>query len=335
MNRRATVFLTHDPNALRVYYGEAALAALRELAAVRLNPAGRLLATDALIEAAAGCQLVVGDVNTPAEAALFDALPDLVAFHRCAVDRYTIDVAAASRNGVLVTNASPGFASSVAELVFGLMIDLARGVSGAVAEYRAGRIPAQRMGVQLDGATLGVIGHGSIGAHVAAVGRAFGMTVLVHDPHKTVAEPGIRQTGLDELLAASDFVVLLAVATDETRHLMNAARFAAMKRTGLFVNAARPMLVDEAALAQALQAGTIAGAALDVGSAPEMMPPPALARLPNVIATPHIGGLTPAATGAQAMQTVDQARAVLAGQMPENALNPEHATRLARLRRAP
>ncbi len=300
-----TIFLTHDPNALRVYYGDAALAALRQLAEVRLNPTGRLLETDALIDAAAGCELIVGDVNTPAEAALFDALPDLVAFHRCAVDRRTIDVEAASRNGVLVTNADPGFASSVAELVFGLMIDLARGVSDAVAGYRAGAIPPQRVGVQLGGATLGVIGYGSIGTHVAAIGSAFSMTVLVHDPYKEVAESGIRQTGLDELLAASDFVVLLAVATEETRGMMDAARFAAMKRTAYFVNVARPMLVDEAALADALQAGRIAGAALDVGSAPEMMPPVELARLPNVLATPHIGGLTPAATGAQAMQTVE------------------------------
>ncbi len=181
-----------------------------------------------------------------------------------------------------------------------------------------------------DGATLGVIGYGSIGTHVAAVGRAFGMTVLVHDPHKTVADPGIRQTGLDELLGASDFVVLLAVATEETRGMMDAARFAAMKPSAFFVNVARPMLVDEAALAEALAQGRIAGAALDVGSGAEMMPPVELGRLPTVIATPHIGGLTPAATGAQAMQTVEQARAVLAGRMPANALNAEHASRLSR-----
>jgi D-isomer specific 2-hydroxyacid dehydrogenase, NAD binding domain len=153
-----------------------------------------------------------------------------IAFHGCA----------ASRNGVLVTNASPGFVEAVAELVFGLMVDLARGVSEEVAEYRAGRMPAQRMGVQLAGATLGVIGHGSIGARFAAYGRAVGMTLLVHDPHKRLAEPRIRQAGIDELLAASDFVVLLAVATEETRHLMNAARFAAMKPAAYFVNASHP-----------------------------------------------------------------------------------------------
>jgi D-3-phosphoglycerate dehydrogenase / 2-oxoglutarate reductase len=327
-----TVFLTHDPGALSVYYGDAALAALRDVAEVRLNTSGGLLGTQALADAAAGCELIVGDVNTPAEGALFDALPDLVAFHRCAVDRRTVDVAAASRNGVLVTNASPGFVESVTELVFGLMIDLARGVGDAVAEYRAGRTPAQRVGAQLAGATLGVIGYGRIGARVAALGRAFGMTVLAYDPYKAIGEPEIRQTGLDELLAASDFVVCLAVASEETNHLMNAARFAAMKPTAFFVNVSRPVLVDEDALAAALKSGRIAGAALDVGSAPEMMPPVALGRRPDVIATPHIGGLTPQATQAQAMETVEQVRAVLAGRMPQNALNPEHATRLARFR---
>ena len=114
--------------------------------------------------------------------------------------------------------------------------------------------------------------------------------------------------------------------------MMNAARFAAIKPGAFFVNAARPMLVDEAALADALGTSRIAGAALDVGTAPGMMPPVALATLPGVIATPHLGGLTPQATQAQALETVEQVRAVLAGRMPHNALNPEQATRLSRFR---
>jgi D-3-phosphoglycerate dehydrogenase len=192
------------------------------------------------------------------------------------------------------------------------------------------------VGVQLAGATLGVIGYGRIGVRVAALGRIFGMSVLVHDPHKTVGEPDIRQTDIDELLTASDFVVCLAAATEETHGLMNADRFAAMKPTAYFVNVSRPSLVDEDALAAALKSGRIAGAALDVGSGPEMMPLVALGHRPDVIATPHIGGLTPQATQAQAMETVEQIRAALSGRVPHNALNPEHATRLARFRdRAP
>jgi D-3-phosphoglycerate dehydrogenase len=323
------IFLTHDPAALGNYYGETALAALRALAEVRLNPKGRLLTTDELIEAARGAEIIVGDVNTPAEAALFGALRDLVAFHRCAVDRRTIDLDAASRNGVLVTNASPGFVNSVTELIFGLMIDLARGITDAAVTYRVGAIPPQRIGVQLAGATLGILGYGSIGSFTAEVGRALGMNVLVHDPFKTVPAPGIRQAGMEEILADSDFVVCLVVATEQTRHLMGADAFARMKPGAFFVNVSRPLLVDEDALEAALVEGRIAGAALDVGSDPGMMPPPRLAGLPNVIATPHIGGLTPTATQAQALETVEQARAVLAGLMPHNALNPQHARRLA------
>ena len=327
-----TAFLTHDAETRRIYYPEAALSQLGEIVEVRTNTTGRLLDSEALIDAAAGCELIIGDVNTPAEAALFDALPDLVAFHRCAVDRRTVDVEAASRVGVLVTNASPGFVSSVTELIFGLIIDAARGISAATMAYRAGAAPAPSLGVQLAGATLGILGYGSIGVFTAEVARSFGMTVLVADPYKTVSDPEIRQTAMEELLAESDFVVCLVVANEETRHLMNAEAFARMKSSAVFINVSRPLLVDEDALHAALVEERIAGAALDVGSAPGMMPPSELAALPNVIATPHVGGLTPAATAAQALETVEQVRAVLAGRMPHNALNPERADRLARFR---
>jgi len=126
------IFLTHDAEFRANYYGARALAGLRELGEVRLNESGAPLATDALIAAAAGCQIIVSDRATPGEAALFDAAPDLVAFLRCAVDIRTVDLPAASRNGVLVTNASPGFVDAATELVFGLMIDLARGGIGVL-----------------------------------------------------------------------------------------------------------------------------------------------------------------------------------------------------------
>ncbi len=215
-----------------------------------------------------------------------DADQRLVAF-RCAVDLVVtgaIDVDAASRNGVLVTSASRALLRLSPRWPSALR-STSPAACHVVTEYRAGRMPAAPWAYSSP-ARRSASSHGSIGARAAGLGRAFGMTVLVHDPQKTVAEPGIRQTGMDELLAASDFVVLLAVASDETRHLMNAARFAGMKPTAYFVNVSRPMLVDEEALASALRFGQIAGAALDVGSAAEMMPPVVLGRLPNVVATP-------------------------------------------------
>jgi D-3-phosphoglycerate dehydrogenase len=327
----ATIFLTHDAEMLRNYYGDKALAGIRALGEARLNPTDTPLPTAALIEAAKGCEIIVSDRNTPGEAALFDNSPELVAFLRCAVDVRTVDVAAASRNGVLVTNASPGFVDAVAELVVGMMVDLGRGVTRYATAYHRDAEPDIRRGRQLAGGTLGVLGYGSIGRRVAVLGQALGMTVLVSDPYETVDDPGIEQVDLPAVLERADFVVCLVVATAETENLMNAAAFARMQRSAYFINVSRGNLVDEAALMDALESGRIAGAALDVGRAPDQMPSAHLARLTNVIATPHIGGLTPEAIEAQALETVEQVKALVSGRLPHNAINPDQAMRLARL----
>lgn len=119
---------------------------------------------------------------------MFAQLPELVAFVRCAVDIRNVDVGAASAAGVLVTRASPGFVDSVAELTIGLMVDLARGISDATLAYRAGQAPAVRMGRQLRGSTLGIIGYGHIGTRLAQLGLALGMRILIDDPHVKVVE---------------------------------------------------------------------------------------------------------------------------------------------------
>jgi D-3-phosphoglycerate dehydrogenase len=249
---------------------------------------------------------------------------------RCAVDVRNVDVAAASRAGVLATRASAGFVPAVAELILGFMIDLARGITRATTDYRAGRAPTVEVGRQLHGATLGVIGHGAIGRRLAGLGLALGMRVLVADPHVDAVAEGLERVRLDELLARADFVVCLAIATDATENLMNADAFARMKPTAYFVNASRGGLVDEAALAAALDRRQIAGAALDVGRAPDQMPSPALAARADVIATPHVGGLTPEAASHQAFETVRQVAEIVSGRAPPGSLNAERATRLAR-----
>ena len=325
------ILLTHTPEKRANYYGDKALAGLRELGEVRLHEGDEPLDEAHLIAAAKGCAVIVSDRATPGYARLFAEAGDLVAFVRGAVDIRTVDVEAASRAGVLVTRASPGFVAAVAELTLALMIDLARGVSDHVAAYRAGLPPQPRMGVQLAGATLGVIGYGAIGRRLARLGRALDMRVLVADPYVTAVESGVAQVALDELLAQADFVVCLAVATEETEKLMGAAQFARMKPGAYFVNVSRGDLVDEAALAEALWDGRIAGAAMDVGRAPDQMPTPALARLPNVIATPHVAGLTPQSIQHQALETVEQVRRIVRGEAPEGAVNADRATRLKRL----
>ena len=326
------ILLTHADEARAHYYGEEALARLRELGDVRLNESSEPLAASQLIELAGGCQVIVSDRATEGPAAVFEQLPELVAFVRCAVDIRNVHVGAASANGVLVTRASPGFIDSVAELVVGFMVDLARGVSDATIAYRAGVQPAVRIGRQLRGSKLGIIGYGHIGTRLAQLGIALGMQVLVSDPYVQVVEPELKQTDLGTLLVEADFVVVLAVATAETEKLIGAEELGWMKPSAVLINVARGDLIDEAALETALLEGRIAGCALDVGRAPDQMPSPNLARLPNVVATPHVGGLVPQAIAHQALETTRQVAEIVQGRAPPGAVNPEHATRLARLR---
>jgi len=325
-----TILLTHTPDMRRNYYGDKAVAGLAALAPMRFHEVETPLAGATLIAAAEGCRIIVSDRQTPGDAAIFAALPDLVAFVRCAVDIRNVAVAAASAAGVLVTHASPGFVQSVAELVVGYMIDLARHVTPAAATYHGGCIPEARRGVQLRGSTLGILGYGAIGRYLADLGVALGMSVLVADPFAKVEQSGIAQTDMPNLLARGDFVVCLVVANEQTENLMNDAAFARMKPTAYFINVSRGNLVDEAALTRALEGRLIAGAALDVGRAPDQMPSPDLARRADVVATPHIGGLTPPAIEHQALETVAQVAEILKGRIPKGAANPDSATRLVR-----
>ena len=306
------------------YYGTRALAGLRELGEVKLHLGAEHLEGGALIRAAADCDLVVSYRQSPAPAALFAALPRLVAFQRCAVDIRNVDVAAASRAGVLVTQASAGFVPAVTELVLGFMVDLARGVSASALGYRAGAVPVPSTGRQLAGSTLGIIGYGAIGRRLAATGVALGMRVLVCDPYSKADAPGVEQVALEQLLNGSDFVVPLAVATEETENLMGAAQFEQMKPGAFFINVSRGGLVDEAALVRALGSGRVGGCALDVGRAPDQMPSPELAMRNDVIATPHLGGLTLPAIEHQSLETVAQAAEILKGRAPKGAMNAEH-----------
>jgi D-3-phosphoglycerate dehydrogenase len=328
------IFLTHTPDMLANYYGERALAALRELGDVRLNGTAQVLDGQGLAQAAAGCEIIVSDRQTAGPAEFFALTPDLVAFLRVAVDIRNIDVAAASRAGILVTHATPGFVESVAEMAIGFMIDLGRAITPAAEVYHAGGVPDARMGRQLLGSTVGIIGYGAIGQYLAPLCAALGMTVLIHDPFKTIAQPNLHQAQFGELLARSDFVICLAIANEQTENLMNSPAFLQMKKSAYFINLSRGNLVDENALTAALDNKTIAGAALDVGRAPDQMPSLALAARSDVIATPHIAGLTPNAAEHQAFDTVNQVKDLIAGRMPPGAANPGTATRIVRLKRA-
>ena len=321
------LLLTHTPHMRQHYYGERALAGLRELVEVRLHEGDEALDPAALVAAARDVDIILADRLTTGPGEIFAQLPGLKAILRCAVDIRNIDVEAASAAGVLVTRATPGFVASVCELALGYLIDLSRGISRATAEYQAGRAPEARMGRQLASSTLGIIGYGAIGRQLAPLAAALGMTVLIADPYAAVEDARFAHVSFEDLLARSDYVLCLAVATEETENLMGRDAFARMKPSAFFLNLSRGNLVDEAALAVALSDGTIAGAALDVGRAPDQMPTPALARLPNVIATPHVGGLTPPAIEHQALDTVGQVAALVRGEVPPGAVNHDRWTR--------
>jgi D-3-phosphoglycerate dehydrogenase / 2-oxoglutarate reductase len=320
----AKVLLTHTPQARRQYYGERSLNGLQTLAQVILHEGEDALDTAGLIEAARDVDIIVADRLTEGPGEIFPRLPKLRAFVRCAVDIRNIDVEAASSAGVLVTRAGPGFVPSVAELAIGFLVDLSRGISRAAADYHSGRMPEVMMGRQLAGSTLGIIGYGSIGRYLAEITKVLGMEILVADPHATVSAQGIHHVPLGELLERSDYVVCLAVANESTENLIGEAVLARMRPDAFFINMSRGNLVDEAALATALRENRIAGAAMDVGRARDQMPTLDLAKLPNVIATPHIGGLTPPAIESQSLETVRQVEAIIAGEVPEGAVNAEH-----------
>jgi D-3-phosphoglycerate dehydrogenase len=322
------ILLTHSPEAMANYYGERALAALRQAGEVVRNNKPHSLEGEELINAANDCDLIVSYRQSPGPAELFERLPKLVAFLRCAIDIRNVDVAAASKAGVLVTQASAGFITSVSELVVGFLVDLSRGITRSAHLYHHGRVPKASMGRELKGSTIGVIGYGAIGKELVRVCRALGMRVLINDPYQQV-----ERVSLDQLLRESDYVVPLAVATAETENLIGKDALAKMKDGAYLINVSRGNLVDEAALEAALDSGRLAGCAMDVGRAPDQMPTPRLAARDDVIATPHTAGLTPQAIEHQSMETAAQAAEIVQGRAPKGAVNAQHWTRQALLRK--
>ena len=230
------VLLAHTPEMRRNYYGERSLKSLQALAEVILHQGEEPLDAAGLVRAASDADIIVADRMTEGRGEIFPQLPKLRAFVRCAVDIRNVNVEAASQAGVLVTRAGPGFIQAVAELALGFMVDLSRGVSRTTADYQAARKPDVRMGRQLAGSKIGIIGYGSIGRYLSELAKALRMEVLVSDPFVSVSDPAIKQVALGELLAVSDYVVCLAIANEQTENLIGAAALARMQRHAVFIN---------------------------------------------------------------------------------------------------
>jgi len=321
------VLLTHNRDLLSHFYSPKAVDLLRAIVDLRMNDSDAPLAGEALVAAAQGCQAIISDRLAAGPREVLERLRGVKAFIRCAVGIRNIDVDASSDNDILVCRCSAGYADAVAEHAIALMLDLARGIGADAARYHAGQARhAMTLRRQLAGAHVGVIGYGTIGRRIVDLALAFAMKVSVYDPYVTVRHGAVRAVGFHELLSEPDFIVCAAYATPETAAMMNADAFARMRKTAYFINISRGVLVDEEALERALTSGTIAGAGLDVGLGPDEQPSLSLARLPNVIATPHTAALMREPSEHQALETVDQVRAILEDRLPPHAVNAHRIT---------
>ncbi|MDM9560735.1 hydroxyacid dehydrogenase [Bordetella petrii] len=258
--------------------------------------------------------------------ALLERCPRLLCASTSGAGYDTVDVQACTERGVLVVNQAGGNAASVAEHAFGLMLAVARRIVESDQRLKAGGRFSREdlMGHELNGQTLGLVGIGHIGRRAARLGQAFGMRVLAHDPYLDDAEVrarGAEPVPLDELLASSDVVSLHCPRTAQTEGLFDAAAFRAMKRGALFISTARGGIHDEAALHDALAAGNLGGAGLDVWKVEPPPPSHPLLGLWNVVSTFHTGGVTHEGRRNVATMAAEQIRALCAGDRPGRIVN--------------
>jgi (S)-sulfolactate dehydrogenase len=252
---------------------------------------------DELLHRAAQCDAIIVRNRTQVRGALLDALKGAKVVGRLGVGLDNIDVPACKARGMQVIPATGANALAVAEYVIAMAMVLTRGAYLSTAQVAAGKWPRGPLsnGRETAGKTLGLVGFGSIGQLTAQLARGLGMSIIAYDPHLPsghAAWNGAKHVSLDELLAKADVVSLHVPLNDDTKNLMNTARLSQMKSTAVLINTARGGIVDEAALASALKAGKLGGAALDVFE-PEPMPAGSpLADAPNCILTPHIAGVS-------------------------------------------
>jgi len=281
-----------------------------------------------LTERIAGADGAMTMVSDPINELMLEGAPMLRVIANVAVGYDNIDLESASRRGIWVTNTPGVLAETVADFTFALLLSAARRVAESdrlTREHGWGAwSPTAFVGPDVFGATLGIIGMGEIGEAVARRARGFDMRVLYTSRTR---KPGLEQAGLaewasmDDVLANSDFVSLHTPLSPETRHFFGVRELAAMKRSAVLVNTARGSVIDQDALVEALQAGTIAGAALDVAE-PEPLPlDHPLYGFDNVLITPHIGSASLATRSKMARMAAENILAVFRGEEPPNPVN--------------
>ena len=260
--------------------------------------------------------------KVPLRAAAIAQLPDLKMVAIAATGSDNVDLAACRERGIVVSNIRNYSTVSVPEHCFALLLALRRNLRAYIADVEAGQWERSTRFCLLDhpigdlaGSRLGIVGYGALGKQVAHLARAFGMEVCATS-RSPIGDSGVIQLELDELLRTSSVVSLHLPLTEQTRHLIGARELGLMRRDALLINTARGGLVDEAALAEALQAGQLAGAGFDVQSKEPPLPdnPLLRLRLPNFILTPHVAWASGGAMQRLADMLVDNIEAWAAGQ---------------------
>lgn len=251
---------------------------------------------DALVDAIGGHEIVViMRERTPFPRSVFERLPRLKLLVTTGMRNASVDTAAAAEHGVVVCGTG-GLSTGTVELTWALILNLVRGVSTENASLRAGGPWQSTLGMDLAGQRLGVLGLGRIGAQVARIGLAFGMDVAAWSQNLTAQaaeRAGVRLAASKaELLESSDLVTIHLVLSDRTRGLLSRDELARMRPTSYLVNTSRAGIVDQPALIEALRAGRLAGAGLDVFDAEPLPADHPFRALPNVLATPHLGYVT-------------------------------------------
>jgi glyoxylate reductase len=307
-----------------------AIERLRNLGDVELNPDPLHIPTEAeLIAAVKRCDILFCLLHDRITAAVIRANPNLRAIATMTITPANIDVAAATERGIPVTTIpSVLLDDATADLAWALLMAVARRVAEADRKAREGIVPgAQSLyytAADVSGRTLGILGAGGVGKEMARRALGFKMPVLYHDPRRLTPEQecelNCTWASFEEVLRRSDFVSLHVALTEKTRHLIDARALSLMPAHAFLINASRGPVVDEAALIQALERKTIAGAGLDVFETEPDIDPRLLA-LPNVVVTAHMGSATVRLRAAMADVVANNVAAIVAGRQPPNCWN--------------
>lgn len=304
----------------------AAIELLNNIEGLQVTAPGKMSREETLAAVPTAHALVIRS-GTTADAELLGAARELKAIARAGVGVDNVDLATATANGVIVMNTPGGNTIATAEHTFGLMIALSRHVPRAYMSMREGRWDRKLfMGTELRGKTLGVVGFGRIGRAVAQRAQAFEMNVIEYDPFvsaENAQAAGVESVSLEELYSRADFITLHTLINDETRGMINAESLAKMKPGVRIINAARGALIKEGDLFNALEAGQVAGAALDVYDGEPPAPENPLIGHANVVHTPHLAASTHEAQVAVAVEAAQLIIDALTENTYANVVNPK------------